>query len=89
MKKEIFIRREFGSNRALVREPGEKWSTDVNGEPGPEWERFVSPNDDLEKKTLKLTLFINDFIKNATPQKLIREVLQSSTYLNYTTRPTP
>lgn len=35
--REYWLLTEVGSNRALLRQPGEKWATDINGEPGNEW----------------------------------------------------
>lgn len=39
--KEIFVLQEPTSNRALIRQPGEKWPDDVNTEPGPNWKHFI------------------------------------------------
>lgn len=39
--REIYVRQEDFSNRALIREPGEKWPDDVKGEPGSAWTKFI------------------------------------------------
>ncbi len=39
--REWWILKEEGSNRALLRNDGEKWDNDVNGEPRPGWIRII------------------------------------------------
>lgn len=35
--REWFVLKHPGSNQALLRDPGEKWPSDIKGEPAPEW----------------------------------------------------
>ena len=44
MSATLWIAREPGSNRALIREPGEKWADDVNGEPNERWTHVILYN---------------------------------------------
>jgi hypothetical protein len=39
--REFWVAQELDSNQAVVREHGEKWSDDVNGEPSTRWIRVV------------------------------------------------